>query len=105
VAVGAPSVFRATGATSPERHAEAAHLLGERVGDVRDAGELLARRVIDLMKQLAIPNGIAACGYTRDDIDALVAGAAPQQRLLANAPMHVGEAELGTLFTNAMEYW
>ncbi|HEY1552942.1 MAG TPA: hydroxyacid-oxoacid transhydrogenase [Kofleriaceae bacterium] len=105
VAVGAPSVFRATGATSPERHAEAARLLGERVSDTRDAGELLAGRVIALMKALAIPNGIAGCGYTRDDIAALVAGAAPQQRLLANAPMHVGEAELGALFTTALEYW
>ncbi|HEX4453051.1 MAG TPA: hydroxyacid-oxoacid transhydrogenase [Kofleriaceae bacterium] len=105
VAVGAPSVFRATGATSPERHAEAARLLGDRVSDVRDAGELLARRVIDLMKQLAIPNGIAGCGYTADDLESLAAGAAPQQRLLANAPMPVGEAELGTLFAGAMEYW
>ena len=107
VAVGAPSVFRATGATSPARHAEAACLLSERVRveDVRDAGEILAQRVIALMKQLAIPNGIAACGYTHADVGALVAGAAPQQRLLANAPMHVGERELGTLFTNAMEYW
>ncbi len=107
VAVGAPSVFRATGATSPERHAEAARLLGARmrVEDVRDAGDVLARRVIDLMKQLAIPNGIAGCGYTAGDLESLVAGAAPQQRLLANAPMHVGEAELGALFANAMEYW
>ncbi len=105
VAVNAPAVFRATGVTSPERHLEAAALLGGTAADPRDAGDALAAAVIALMRALAIPNGIAGVGYARNDIATLVDGAAPQQRLLANAPMPVGRPELAQLFAGAMEYW
>ncbi len=107
VAIGAPAVFRATGPTSPARHLEAAALLG---GDVhgasdRDAGERLAATVIALMRSIAIPNGLHAVGYRVADVPALVAGAAPQQRLLGNAPLSIGEPELEALFSRALEYW
>jgi len=105
VAVSAPSVFRATGASSPERHLEAAALLGGPAADPRDAGAALATTVIDLMRALAIPNGIAGVGYAMSDVPALVDGAAPQQRLLANAPIAVGKPELAALFAGALEYW
>ncbi|HEY3802998.1 MAG TPA: hydroxyacid-oxoacid transhydrogenase [Kofleriaceae bacterium] len=109
VAVSAPSVFRATGASAPERHLEAAALLGGAnggsAGDRRDAGDVLGDAVIALMKQLALPNGIAGVGYAAGDVPALVDGAAPQQRLLANAPIAIGRHELADLFTHAMEYW
>jgi hydroxyacid-oxoacid transhydrogenase len=107
VAVNAPAVFRATGRTSPERHLEAARLLGGewRNAGPDDAGDALASAVITLMRTLAIPNGIAGVGYAKADVAELVAGAAPQQRLLANAPMHVGTTELAALFTGALEYW
>ena len=107
VAVSAPAVFRMTGATSPERHLEAAALLG---GDTRgaapgDAGDALARAVIDVMRAIAIPNGIAGVGYSAGDVPALVDGAAPQQRLLANAPCTIARDELAALFSRALEYW
>jgi alcohol dehydrogenase class IV len=107
VAISAPAVFRLTGATSPERHLEAAALLA---GDTRgaaptDGGEVLARAVIALMREIAIPNGIAGVGYGASDVAALVDGAAPQQRLLANAPCAVGRPELASLFAGALEYW
>ncbi len=107
VAIAAPAVFRATGATSPARHLEAAALLG---GDVRgaterEAGERLAAAVIAMMRSIAIPNGLHAVGYRAADVPALVAGAAPQQRLLGNAPLPIGEPELEALFARALEYW
>jgi alcohol dehydrogenase class IV len=107
VAISAPAVFRLTGPTAPERHLEAAALLG---GDTRgatpaDAGEVLARTVIDIMRAVAIPNGIAGVGYASADVSALVDGASPQQRLLANAPCAVGRPELASLFAGALEYW
>jgi len=104
VALGAPAAFRALAATGPARHLEAAVLLG---ADARDGepGELLARTVIDLMRTVGVPNGCAGVGYTAADIPALVDGAAPQQRLLANAPGPIGRAELGALFAGALEYW
>ena len=104
VALGAPSAFRALAATGPARHLEAAVLLGADARD-GDAGELLARAMIDLMRSVGVPNGCAGVGYTTADIAALVDGAAPQQRLLANAPCAVGRAELTALFTGALEYW
>ena len=65
----------------------------------------LARAVIDVMRAVAIPNGIAGVGYAAADVAALVDGAAPQQRLLANAPCTVGRPELASLFAGALEYW
>ena len=39
------------------------------------------------------------------DIEALVDGAWPQQRLLKNAPVDVDRADLSQLFGQAMSYW
>jgi hydroxyacid-oxoacid transhydrogenase len=107
VSVNAPAVFRAFARFGPARHLEAADLLG---ADIRgatgdDAGDLLARRVIDLARSIGIPNGIAGVGYTEADIDDLVAGTLPQQRLLANAPCEVDAECLRNLFSNALSYW
>ncbi|MEO8705091.1 MAG: hydroxyacid-oxoacid transhydrogenase [Kofleriaceae bacterium] len=105
VAVNAPAVFRATAVTAPERHAEAAKLLG--AGDVApaEAGEALAERVIALMRAIEIPNGLAGVGYGVDDLDALVEGTLPQHRLLANAPCELTRPVLTGIFENAMRYW
>lgn len=104
VAVSAPAVFRAFGRFGPARHLEAAELLGAEIrgatGD--DAGELLARRVIELSRAVGIPDGIAGVGYTEDDIEDLVAGTLPQQRLLANAPCDVDAGCLRDLFRAAL---
>ena len=107
VAVNAPAVFRATAASSPARHLEAAGLLGADVHGVgpADGGELLARTIVELMRAIGIPNGIGGVGYTAAHIPALVDGAFPQQRLLANAPCPIGRGELAQLFERALEYW
>ncbi|MFT3697357.1 MAG: hydroxyacid-oxoacid transhydrogenase [Kofleriaceae bacterium] len=96
VALGAPAVFRATDHTSPDRHAEAAQLLG---------GEDLATRFAELMMACGIPNGIAGVGYDRADIPNLVEGALPQQRLLQNAPIAIDAGVLATLFERSLEVW
>jgi alcohol dehydrogenase class IV len=107
VAVNAPSVFRHTGATDPARHLEAAALLGAEVRGAgeADAGEVLAAEVIRLMREIAIPNGIAGVGYGRGDIAALVEGTLPQQRLLGNAPCELPAEALAGLFERALRYW
>jgi alcohol dehydrogenase class IV len=94
VAVNAPSVIRHL---DHPRDREAAQLLGG-TGD-------LASRVVELMRAIGIPNGIAGVGYTRTDIPALVAGTLPQQRLLANAPCTITEPLLADLFERALCYW
>ncbi len=106
VAVGAPAVFRHTGATSPARHREAAALLGAR-GAIADAdgGAALADALIALMRAIGLPNGLGGVGYGAADIDALVAGTLPQQRLLTNAPCPLPAPTLAALFTGALAYW
>ncbi|MCE9577707.1 MAG: iron-containing alcohol dehydrogenase [Deltaproteobacteria bacterium] len=106
VAVNAPAVFRHTGPTSPVRHREAAALLGAR-GEIADTdgGHALAEQIIALSRAIELPNGLAGVGYTAADIDALVAGTLPQQRLLTNAPCPMPESTLAALFTGALAYW
>jgi hydroxyacid-oxoacid transhydrogenase len=107
VIVNAPAVVRYTAAANPERHLRAAELLG---ADVRgaspgDAGELLARRIEDLMRETGMPNGVGGVGFTSGDLPELRDGAALQRRLLANAPRDVGADELESLFARALRYW
>ncbi|MFL5359253.1 hydroxyacid-oxoacid transhydrogenase [Archangium sp.] len=107
VIVNAPAVFRYTAEVSPERHLEAAQGLG---ADVRgaspaDAGEVLARRLIELMRAVGIPNGLGGVGYGEADLSALTEGAFPQQRLLQNAPREMSRPVLTELFRQALRYW
>jgi hydroxyacid-oxoacid transhydrogenase len=107
VILNAPAVFRATAATNPHRHLEAARHLGAEVAgaDDADAGDVLAERVITIMRTVGIPNGLSAVGYTDADCGRLAEGAWPQQRLLQNAPVDSDEAMLAEMFTNALRYW
>lgn len=107
VVVNAPSVFRFTAAACPERHLEAAGLLGAdlRGADPGDAGEVLANALERAMKTTGIPNGLSALGYSESDIGPLTHGAAVQQRLLSNSPRDTGDHELSSLFRNALVYW
>jgi alcohol dehydrogenase class IV len=107
VAVNVPAVVRHTAPTSPARHLEIAAALGAetRGASDADAGEILAAALIALMREIAIPNGLVGVGYSTQDIGALVAGAAPQRRLLDNAPTTMTPAVLDTLFRGALTYW
>ena len=107
VIVDAPSVFRFTAPADPDRHLEAATLLGADVrgAGAEDAGEVLARHLIAMMRETGMPNGIGALGYAEDDIEALARGAWAQQRLLMNSPVAVDEEALQTLYRGAARYW
>jgi hydroxyacid-oxoacid transhydrogenase len=107
VIVNAPSVFRATAATSPERHLEAAAALGADVRGVApaDAGACLSRTVVDLMRAAGVPNGVSGVGFAETDLDALTRGAIVQKRLVDNAPMPVDDAAMRALFRDALSYW
>jgi alcohol dehydrogenase class IV len=97
VAVNAPAAFRFLAETSPERHREAARILG--------FDSELDEAVATLMRDVGTPNGIEGVGYTVDDVAALVEGAAPQRRLLDNAPAPVHETELDHIFRDALRCW
>jgi len=107
VILPAPAVFRFTYPTSPERHLRAAALLGAPVTGLSDAErrEALPAALIALMRDIGIPSGLRAIGYTEADVAPLVDGTLKQPRLLSGAPRAVGAAELDRILRDAMGYW
>jgi len=107
VVLNAPAVFRFTGQADPERHLEAARLMGMDVSKAKkkDAGELLAQSFINLMKKTGMPNGLSAVGYTSKDVDKMVQGTLPQRRVLNISPRPVTADDLRALFLDSMTCW
>ncbi|NDP42233.1 MAG: iron-containing alcohol dehydrogenase [Aromatoleum sp.] len=107
VVLNNPSVWRYTAPCCPERHLHGASCLGAETRGAADsdAGEVLATRVIDLMKATAMPNGLAALGFDASHLDALADGAEPQYRVIRNAPKDVSRDDLTALFRAALNYW
>jgi hydroxyacid-oxoacid transhydrogenase len=107
VILNAPAVFRWTAQANPERHIEAARLLGAQTRGAapEDAGELLAGTIEAIMRRVGMPNGLSAIGFGPDDVDALVAGTLPQHRVTKLSPRPAAEDELRMLFLGAMRYW
>lgn len=107
VIVNAPAVFRFTAQANPERHLAAARMLGADTSGAgpEDAGEVLSGRLIDLMKQIEMPNGLGALGFTEADIPKLVEGTLPQHRVTKLSPRPASADDLAGLFRDAMRYW
>ncbi|SPO04860.1 related to ADH4 - alcohol dehydrogenase IV [Cephalotrichum gorgonifer] len=110
VAVTAPSVFRLTAASNPERHLEAAAAFGVDVSQAKkeSAGEILGDAIAGFLEGLGDqPRGLKDLGFGRGDIEALVEGTLPQKRVIVLAPgMEGGERDrdvLRGLFEDAME--
>jgi len=107
VILNAPAVFRFTASANPERHLEAAAALGADVTGraAADAGAILADRITWFMRELNVPNGLAAVGYTSADIPALVQGTLPQHRVTKLSPRPASEEDLAMLFEQSMVAW
>lgn len=102
VSLTAPAAFRFTFEADPDRHVRAARLLDPSVA----AGpEALPTVLTALMRDIGLPNGLAEVGYGHADVDALVAGAVQQQRLLATAPRSPTDEDLASVFHGSMEHW
>ncbi|XP_037969011.2 probable hydroxyacid-oxoacid transhydrogenase, mitochondrial isoform X2 [Plutella xylostella] len=104
VVLTAPGVFRYTGASDPDKHLEAAAILGADVANKKqaDAGAVLADTIIKYMDKMQIADGLAGVGYERGDIPALVRGALPQGRLLALSPLPQSEEDLSRILEDSM---
>ena len=107
VIVTAPACFRYTAEATPERHLEAAGFLqADQQGAVlEDAGEVLSKRIIELMKQTHMPNGLSGVGFSKNDIKAMAASSIRQGRALANAPRESNLVDLENIYADAINYW
>jgi hydroxyacid-oxoacid transhydrogenase len=104
VIVTAPAAFRFTYDAMPERHQQVAQLLaGEPITD--PGPDTLPGILLELMRDIDAPRGVAEFGYTEDDIPALVDGALKQRRLLEVAPKEVAEEDLQHIIAASMTNW
>ncbi|GAA5184561.1 hydroxyacid-oxoacid transhydrogenase [Rugosimonospora acidiphila] len=109
VALTAPEALRFTFGADPARHLDAADLLVDAStvdsSTVDDPAERLPSILLNLMRDIGMPNGIGAVGYREGDIDTLVSGAQQQQRLLATAPRAANEDDLAGIFRRSLTLW
>jgi len=106
VIASAPAIFRYTAAGAPERHLEAANSLGADTSDAgnEDAGELVAGRIVELMKKTGMPNGIGDLGFAEADIKSLAASSVRQLRPIANAPRETNLQDIENIYAAALSY-
>jgi len=106
VALTAPEAFRFTFDASPERHLRAAELLGrDRLEPGGSGPDVLPQVLVDLMRDIGIPDGLGAVGYDEGDVDSLVEGSLKQQRLLATAPREVTGEDLAGIMRRSLRLW
>jgi alcohol dehydrogenase class IV len=105
VSLTAPSAFRFTFPADPPRHLRAAELLDPSVAGIGDPRERLPRALVSLMRDIGMPSGVAAVGFSAGDVPDLVDGALKQQRLLSMAPRPVVPSDLEAIFRNSMANW
>jgi alcohol dehydrogenase class IV len=105
VIVTARAAFRFTYDAQPERHHRVAALLAGDRAPVDPGPDALPEVLRELMKDVGAPRGVAALGYTEDDVPALVEGALKQQRLLAVAPREVVADDLRQIIGASMTNW
>ena len=107
VCLTAPSAFKLTAKVWPAKHKRAAMLLGEDVNMLDDfEGALtLSEAVSKLMKDIEIPNGLSALGYTKEDIPSIVEGTLKQTRLLAGTPLEISKEILQFVAEESLVLW
>lgn len=107
VIVNAPAIFRYTAAGAPERHLEAAALLGADAAGATpdDAGEVLATRLVRLMRDTGMPNGLTGIGFDASSVPALAASSYRQKRAIANAPRESNLVDMENMYRGALAYW
>lgn len=107
VVVSAPAIFQYTAQATQQRHMEGAACLGADAKGATpdDAGEVLSKRLIELMRDTNMPNGLASIGFDHSHVKALAESSVRQARAIANAPRESNKTDLENMYENAMSYW
>ena len=92
---------------SPARHQRILELLGVPTNELDPVvlGEMLSDRLVEILRQFQLPNGLEALGYSSQDLDRLVGGAEPQQRLTKLAPRVATTHDLHQLLNESLRIW
>jgi hydroxyacid-oxoacid transhydrogenase len=106
VIVSAPSIFRYTAEAAPDRHFEAAGFLQADMSDasLQDSGEVLAQRLIQMMQQTDMPNGLSGVGFGEEHIKDLAASTFRQTRAIANSPRETNLVDIENIYRAAISY-
>ncbi len=73
--------------------------------DKKDAGEVIAKEIIKLMRATGMPNGLSEVEFGSNDIEELVQGTLPQHRVTKLSPRPASAEDLRQLFTESMTLW
>ncbi|CAB4065288.1 ADHFE1 [Lepeophtheirus salmonis] len=92
------------GAVHREKHLEAAQLLGygKPNASLDDAGKILADTIRKYMQETGIENGLSELGFTSEDLNSLVQGALPQDRVNKLSPRSQIEEDIYDIYMNSM---
>lgn len=107
VVLTSPTVFNFTAPMCPERHLEAAEILGADVSRVKrsDAGQVLSETLRSFLWDLQVEDGLQALGYSPQDVPSLVQGTVPQERVTKLSPRGHSEDDLQDLFLQSMKLY
>uniref|UniRef100_A0A915C3I7 hydroxyacid-oxoacid transhydrogenase n=1 Tax=Parascaris univalens TaxID=6257 RepID=A0A915C3I7_PARUN len=98
--------FLFTTAADPERHAQAARLLGADL-TISASEETIARKLTDeirsFMSDFGVPNGLSALGFSYSDIDTLAEAALNSLSAVSIAPKATDKAIIADIYEKSMQ--
>jgi alcohol dehydrogenase class IV len=102
-----PAAIRFTAPTNYPKHARIAELFGLKTAQLPpiEAASRLSDGIIQLMRDIGLPNGLDAVGYSQADIPQLTEGGWQQPRLLVGSPRPVTKSDLSRILEESIKLW